>query len=82
LTQCARCKTDTMVTILSKFNLDVICPDCKTDETQAPGYARASEVEAAHVLAGDRNFAGVGLSAEDEAVLAARRAARGGGQAA
>ena len=65
MTQCDRCHTD------------VICPDCKDDETQAPGHAHAAEVEEAHVRSGDCSFAGVGLSAEDLSFLAARRAARG-----
>ena len=56
--------------------------DALTEQVAVSLHARASEVEEARGLAGDRSFAGVGLSAEDEAFLAARRAARGGGQAA
>jgi hypothetical protein len=77
MTQCDRCHTEAKATIVSKFNTDVICPDCKDDETQAPGHAHAAEVEEAHVRSGDYSFAGVGLSAEDLSFLAARRAARG-----
>src|SRR5207245_7910330 len=45
------------------------------DEQAAPGYPRAAAIESGAFLIGDSNFPGVGLSDEDRAFLAARRAA-------
>jgi len=53
---------------------DIICTPCKDDECEAPDYATAAEVAA--VRAGDYHFPGLGLSPQDHACLAARRAAR------
>lgn len=74
---CARCGCELRVWSMSRFNTDALCVPCVEDEQLAPGYANAAAVEAAHVRAGDVNFPGVGLSAEDEAFLAERRRLRG-----
>jgi hypothetical protein len=58
---CARCNRHTGVTIMSKFNQDELCMECKSTETYHPDYQRASDAELEAVKAGDRNFAGIGL---------------------
>jgi hypothetical protein len=60
MTKCDRCRKETRVTIMSKFNADVICMDCKERERQHPDYARADEAETAAVRAGNYNFKGIG----------------------
>ena len=73
---CDRCGRTDQATIMSLFNCDVICLDCKADEKLAPGYAGAADEERRAVMAGVRNYPGVGLSADDRAFLAARREER------
>jgi hypothetical protein len=73
---CSRCGSPTNVTIMSKFNEDVLCLLCKQDEKEAPGYQPANEAEVNACKAGDYNFHGVGLSDADRAFLDARVAAR------
>lgn len=46
--------------IMSMYNTDCICMDCKRKEREREDYVYARDVEMNHVLAGDRNFAGVG----------------------
>lgn len=79
MTICDRCHAETLTHILSKFNQDTLCLDCKNDERLAPGYAAADAAEVASVRQGNYNFEGVGLSSADRAFLSARRAARKGG---
>jgi len=62
---------------MSKFNNDWLCSECKEDERAAPGYAAADAAEVAAVLAGVRNFPGVGLSPADRDFLAVRLVERG-----
>ena len=47
--------------IMSMFNTDCICMDCKRRETQRSDYRQALEAERAAVMAGNRSFAGLGL---------------------
>lgn len=83
---CERCGTQAGGTIMSKFNQQTICFECKDEETQAPGYRRADAAELAAVQrwidAGHPkelgNFPGVGLEAEDCAFLCAAIARRPG----
>lgn len=58
--KCDRCFEDTLSTIMSKFNTDVICMECKRKEREHPDYARADKVEVEAVRRGDYNFPGVG----------------------
>lgn len=71
-TTCDRCRATGRPMIMSKFNTDWICTDCKQDEKLAPGYAVADGAEFQACKRGERNFPGVGLSADDRAFLAAR----------
>ena len=76
-TECARCNCVLRIHSVSRFNTDALCMECLDDEKQAPGYKAAQDAEFAAVQRGDYNFPGVGLSTEDAAFLAARRASRG-----
>ena len=46
---CQRCHKPTATTIMSMFNMDMICPQCKEDERKHPMYELAA-----------RNFPGIG----------------------
>lgn len=59
--RCERCGKETIVTIMSKFNTQTICMDCKEKEKAHPKYAEADAAEVAAVKAGNYNFAGIGL---------------------
>ena len=74
--RCDRCNGSIESSMMSKFNTDIICPHCKDDECEAPGYAAADATECAAVQGGDDNFPGIDLTPQDRAFLAARRAAR------
>lgn len=57
---CPRCNRSMVVSIMSRFNTDVICLDCEERERRHPDYQNAAEAEAKAVLQGDRNYAGIG----------------------
>jgi hypothetical protein len=69
---CSRCNAELRSSIMSKFNDEIICLDCKADEREAPGYKAASEAEIEAVRSGNRNFPGVGLSSQDRQFLGER----------
>jgi hypothetical protein len=73
---CARCGEESIATTMSYFNTEVICPQCKDEERQAPGYEVAVSTEMTQIKVGEYNFKGVGLSAEDRAFLARLRQER------
>lgn len=73
---CDRCGDKLRSSIMSKFNQDIICFDCKKDEMQAPGYQKACETELQAVRSEVQNYPGVGLSAKDRMFLKQRRAER------
>jgi hypothetical protein len=57
--KCDRCHKPTGgTTIMSIFNLDVICMSCKEEEKQDPEYEAAVEMERQSVTSGDMNFRG------------------------
>jgi hypothetical protein len=58
---CDRCGAELKVRIMSMFNEDVICMECKEKETQREDYAYARDVEMEEVRKGNYNFKGVGL---------------------
>lgn len=63
-TTCARCGTDASHgSIVSKFNTDVLCMDCKAREVAHPAYAEADRAEVDAVRQGDLNFPGIGAPA-------------------
>lgn len=47
--------------IMSMFNTDCICLACAKKEAERKDYEKAREAECNAVLAGDRNFKGIGL---------------------
>lgn len=59
--KCDRCGGPLTTRILSMFNMDVLCPECKRKETERPDYMEACEAERKALLAGNRNFEGIGL---------------------
>lgn len=61
-THCDRCgKPLNGIRIMSMFNTQTICMDCKKKETEHPDYAKARDAENEAVKNGDRNFKGIGL---------------------
>lgn len=61
MSACDRCHKDTNVKIVSMFNTEEICLDCKDEEKKRPDYDAAVKAEEAAVRAGDFNFKGIGL---------------------
>ena len=60
-TRCDRCGAPLTVRIMSMYNEQVICPQCKEKERQRPDYREAVEAELDAVRHGNRNFKGIGL---------------------
>ena len=58
--KCDGCGTETNSTIMSMFNTDILCPDCKDKERKHPDYTKACEAELAAVQSGNRAFPGIG----------------------
>ena len=59
---CDRCGGETHgKTIMSMFNQDVICTDCKDREKAHPKYKDAVEADNTAIKSGDYNFKGIGL---------------------
>jgi hypothetical protein len=58
---CARCGKETSVHIMSMFNTEEICMDCKAEEKMRPDYKDAVETDNAAIRKGDYNFPGMGL---------------------
>ena len=58
---CDRChKPLNGCSIMSMFNEDIICMDCKKKETNDPRYKEAVEAEHRACERGDFNFKGIG----------------------
>lgn len=73
--QCDRCGQSTNITIMSMFNTETICIACKDRERAHPRYAEARDRDHDAVVAGIRNFPGIGLPADLVVVQAARTGA-------
>ncbi len=58
---CDRCGQKASVTIMSKFDEDMICMPCKKEEKAHPDYQRASDEELKACQSGNLNFEGIGL---------------------
>ena len=58
---CDRCNKITIVLIMSMFNTENLCLDCKEKEEKHPDYKRAVLEEFNAVKNGDYNFKGIGL---------------------
>ena len=62
---CERCHKPTNgITIMSMFNEQVICMDCKGKEKQRPDYDKAVQADIAEIKNGNYNFKGIGLKEE------------------
>ena len=58
--KCERCGKETSAFIMSMFNTEMICMDCKDAEKKHPDYAKARDAEHAEVCRGNYNFCGIG----------------------
>ena len=47
--------------IMSMYNKDVLCMDCKDKEKQREDYRKAVEADHAEIRRGNYNFPGIGL---------------------
>lgn len=60
-THCERCGAEfTEGSIMSMFNTEIICMECKKAEMKHPDYEKAREAEWAECLKGNYNFEGIG----------------------
>lgn len=59
-TFCERCKKQSSITIMSMFNKDTLCMECKEIERNHPDYSTACEAERAEIRQGNYNFMGIG----------------------
>lgn len=58
---CDRCgKELTDGRIMSMFNEDCICMECKKKETELPEYAAARQADCEAIKGGDYNYKGIG----------------------
>lgn len=59
---CERCgKSLNGCRIMSMYNEDVLCMECKDKETKRDDYRQASDAENTAIRRGERNFPGIGL---------------------
>lgn len=63
--KCNRCGKETSVHIMSMFNTEEICMDCKALEEIRPDYKDAVETDEQAIRRGDRNFPGIGFRRND-----------------
>ena len=49
---------------MSRFNEDIICPECETKERAHPKYREAADAELAEVKKGNYNYKGIGKPAD------------------
>ena len=57
---CDRCIKESNSLIMSMFNTEMICSECKDKERKHPEYENASKIELEHVKNKDYNYKGVG----------------------
>ena len=58
--KCERCGKENTTTIMSMFNTDVICMDCKKEERNHPRYDEAVRADHEAIKSGNYNFEGIG----------------------
>ena len=59
---CDRCKKPLNgARIMSMYNTDCLCMECKEAETKRDDYKKAQEADINAIKKGDYNFAGIGL---------------------
>jgi hypothetical protein len=59
MTKCQRCGKETSITIMSMFNTQTICMDCKDAEEKDPRYNEARAADEAAIRSGNFNFPGI-----------------------
>lgn len=59
---CQRCHQETCAIIMSMFNTQEICMDCKDKERQDPRYKDAVAADEAAIRQGNYNFRGIGYN--------------------
>lgn len=47
--------------MMSMYNTDCICMECKKKETERADYRKAVEADHAEIMKGNYNFSGIGL---------------------
>ncbi len=57
---CDRCGKETRATIMSMFNTQIICMECKDAEREDPRYKEAHDADDAAIRAGNFNYKGIG----------------------
>ena len=62
--KCDRCNKETNTWIMSIFNTDKICMECKEKERKHPDYKKALDAEHEAIRNGNMNFAGIGKPAD------------------
>jgi len=60
-TNCDRCGAPLTVRIMSMYNDDCICMECKEKERKREDYREAVEADHAEIKKGNYNFKGIGL---------------------
>lgn len=58
---CERCGNPTLATIMSVYNRQLLCMDCKDAEMKRPDYKKATDAEIEACRRGDYNFPGIGM---------------------
>lgn len=58
--KCQRCGKETNLHIMSMFNTQEICMECKVIEENDPRYKVAKEAEYVAVKSGNYNYRGIG----------------------
>ena len=58
---CQRCGKKSFTHTMSRFNVELICPDCEEKEVRHPDYAKAARAEEAAIKAGHTLFPGIGF---------------------
>lgn len=57
---CERCGKETNTLIMSMFNTEMICMECKTKERNHPDYKKANDADINAIRNGNYNFKGIG----------------------
>ena len=58
---CERCSKETNTFIMSMFNTQHICMECKDEERKHPRYKEACDRDLEEIKKGNYNFEGIGL---------------------
>lgn len=59
--KCQRCGKEAFCTIMSMYNTQIICMECKEKEEKRPDYKKAVDAELDQIKKGNLNFKGIGL---------------------